>query len=188
VADPKALVGLLQDNVVHLEPLAEEHREPLRAACAADPDIWQMYLVSWFGDHFDATFDMAVDGESRAVFAAFAGGVLVGMTGYTVIAAPHAALEIGMTYLAPEARGTGINRRFKELLLANAFAAGFTRCEFRVDTRNARSQAAMAKLGAVRDGVLRKNQITWLGFARDTVIFSILSDEWPRPDARPEPA
>jgi RimJ/RimL family protein N-acetyltransferase len=182
VADAAALVAVLGDGVVHLEPLAECHREPLRAACAADPDIWQMYLVSWLGDHFDATFDLAMDGPNRAVFAAFAGGVLIGMTGYTVIVAPHAALEIGMTYIVPEARGTGVNRRFKGLLLANAFAAGFRRCEFRVDVRNARSQAAMAKLGAVREGVLRRNQITWLGHARDTVIFSIIADEWPRVD------
>jgi RimJ/RimL family protein N-acetyltransferase len=179
VADPAALVSALGDGVVHLEPLAEEHREPLRAACAADPAIWQMYLISWFGEHFDATFDTAMNGENRAIFAAFAGGVLVGMTGYTVIVPAHAALEIGMTYLAPEARGTGINRRFKDLLLANAFAAGFTRCEFRVDVRNTRSQAAMAKLGAVREGVLRKNQVTWKGHARDTAIYSILADEWP---------
>lgn len=182
MADPRALIAVLADGVVHLEPLAEDHREPLRAACAADPAIWQMYLISWFGEHFDATFDLAMDGENRAIFAAFAGGVLVGMTGYTVLAPHHSALEIGMTYLAPEARGTGINRRCKDLLLANAFAAGFTRCEFRVDTRNARSQAAMAKLGAVREGVLRKNQVTWLGHARDTVIFSILAGEWPRID------
>lgn len=179
MADPAALVAELTDGVVHLEPLAEVHREPLRAACAKDSAIWQMYLISWFGEHFDATFDTAMNGDNRAVFAAFAGDVLVGMTGYTVIVAAHDALEIGMTYLAPEARGTGVNRRFKNLLLANAFAAGFTRCEFRVDTRNARSQGAMAKLGAVREGVLRKNQVTWLGHARDTVIFSILADEWP---------
>jgi len=179
MADPAALATPLTDGIVRLEPLGEHHRGPLRAACAADPDIWQMYLVSWFGDHFDATFDMAIDRTARTIFAAFAGGALVGMTGYTVIVATHAALEIGMTYIVPEARGTGINRRFKDLLLRNAFAAGFTRCEFRVDTRNARSQAAMAKLGAVREGVLRRNQVTWLGHARDTVIFSILADEWP---------
>jgi RimJ/RimL family protein N-acetyltransferase len=179
MADTGALVSVLQDGTAHLEPLAEEHRDPLRAACAADPDIWQMYLVSWFGEHFNATFDDAMNNPGRVIFAAFAGGVLIGMTGYTVIVPNHAALEIGMTYLAPEARGTGINRRFKELLLANAFTAGFTRAEFRVDTRNLRSQAAMAKLGAMREGVLRRNQVTWTGHARDTVIFSILADEWP---------
>jgi RimJ/RimL family protein N-acetyltransferase len=178
MADAAALVAVLRDGTAHLEPLAEAHREPLRAACAADPDIWQMYLVSWFGDHFDASFDDAVENPGRVAFAAFAGGVLIGMSGYTVIVPNHAALEIGMTYLAPEARGTGINRRFKNLLLANAFAASFTRAEFRVDTRNARSQAAMAKLGAVREGVLRRNQVTWTGHARDTVIFSVLADEW----------
>ena len=59
-------------------------------------------------------------------------------------------------------------------------ACGFRRVEFRVDARNARSQAAMAKLGATREGVLRADRITWTGHVRDTVLFSILAEEWPR--------
>ena len=61
---------------------------------------------------------------------------------------------------------------------ARAFACGFRRVEFRVDARNARSQAAMAKLGAVREGVLRADRITWTGHVRDTVLFSLLAAEW----------
>lgn len=64
-------------------------------------------------------------------------------------------------------------------MIRRAVACGFRRIEFRVDSRNARSQAAMAKLGAVREGVLRADRVTWNGHVRDTVLFSILKDEWP---------
>ncbi len=63
-------------------------------------------------------------------------------------------------------------------MLRRAFDGGFRRVEFRVDERNKRSQAAMAKLGAVREGVMRADRITWTGHVRDTVLFSILRDEW----------
>jgi RimJ/RimL family protein N-acetyltransferase len=76
-------------------------------------------------------------------------------------------------------RGTGFNRRIKDLMLKRAVGRGFRRVEFRVDARNARSQAAMTKLGAVREGVLRADRITWTGHVRDTVLFSILAEEWP---------
>ena len=178
MADADALVTTLRDDAAYLEPLAEAHRQGVRAACAADPAIWNIYFSSWLGEHFDASFDAATNGAGRTMFAAFAGGVLVGMTGYLNIVAAHDVVEIGTTYLAPDARGTGLNRRFKRLLLANAFAAGFTRVEFRVDARNARSQAALAKLGAVREGVLRRHLVTWTGHVRDSVVFSILADEW----------
>jgi RimJ/RimL family protein N-acetyltransferase len=88
-------------------------------------------------------------------------------------------LEIGNTYYVPAVRGTGLNRRVKDLMLKRAFACGFRRVEFRVDSRNGRSQAAMAKLGAVREGVVRAERITWTGHVRDTVLFSILAGEWP---------
>ena len=76
-------------------------------------------------------------------------------------------------------RVTVFNRRVKDLMLRRAFDCGFRRVEFRVDRRNARSQAAMAKLGAVREGVIRAERITWTGHVRDTVLFSILANEWP---------
>ena len=68
--------------------------------------------------------------------------------------------------------------RVKALMLRRAFGCGFRRIEFRVDARNGRSQAAMAKIGGIREGVIRQDQITWNGHVRDTVLFSILADEW----------
>jgi RimJ/RimL family protein N-acetyltransferase len=65
------------------------------------------------------------------------------------------------------------------MMLKRAFGCGFRRVEFRVDSRNGRSQAAMSKLGATREGVLRADRITWNGHVRDTVLFSILKEEWP---------
>ena len=87
-------------------------------------------------------------------------------------------LEIGGTYYRPKFRGTGLNRRVKDMMLTRAFACGIRRVEFRVDRRNARSQAAMKKLGAVREGVLRADRITWTNHVRDTVLFAILRDEY----------
>ena len=93
--------------------------------------------------------------------------------------AARQVLEIGGAYNRPHLRGTGFNRRVKGMRLARAFASGIRRVEFRVDLRNQRSQAAMKKLGAVREGVLRADRITWTGHVRDTVLFAILKDEWP---------
>jgi N-acetyltransferase len=76
-------------------------------------------------------------------------------------------------------RGGPANPEAKMLLLAHAFASGAVRVQLRVDARNMRSQAAVAKLGAVREGVMRRDKITWTGYIRDSVVFSILSDEWP---------
>jgi RimJ/RimL family protein N-acetyltransferase len=87
-------------------------------------------------------------------------------------------LEIGFSYFRPQLRGTGFNRRCKDMMIRRAIAANIRRIEFRVDARNLRSQAAMTKLGALREGVLRADTITWTGHIRDTVIFSILREEW----------
>ena len=65
------------------------------------------------------------------------------------------------------------------MMIGRAFDCGYLRIEFRVDARNARSQAAMTRLGATREGVLRSDRTTWTGFRRDTVLFSILKAEWP---------
>jgi len=113
-------------------------------------------------------------------FALFSGDRLVGKSCFIGIDTDRGALEIGSTYYVPDMRGTGFNRRVKDLMLRRAFDCGFRRIEFRVDARNARSQAAMTKLGAVREGVLRADRITWTGHVRDTVLFSILANEWPR--------
>ncbi len=168
----------MQDGDLQLEPLAEEHRAALEAACAEDLDIWQIYAWSWDPEHFDATFDRVMALPNWRRFAIFCGDRLVGISCYIGIDADRGVLEIGNTYYVPERRGTGLNRRVKDLMIGRAIACGIRRIEFRVDRRNLRSQAAMAKLGAVREGVIRAERITWTGHVRDTVLFSILADEW----------
>ena len=178
MADRTALPARLADEVVHVEPLVEDHREGLRAACAGDEDFWYLYPASFGEGHFDTSFDGVANDASRVPFALFAGGVLIGMSGYLNIDAESDGLEIGGTYLARAARGTGLNARFKRLLIDHALACGFQRIEFRVDTRNARSLAAVAKLGATHEGVLRRHKRLWTGHVRDTAVFSILAEEW----------
>ena len=163
---------------IRLVPLAVEHRAALKAACAEDLDIWPIYAWSWDPEHFDATFDRVMGLDSWRRFAILSGGRLVGMSCFIGIDAERGVLEIGNTYYVPEMRGTGFNRIVKDLMLDRALECGFRRIEFRVDSRNERSQAAMTKLGAVREGVIRADRITWTGHVRDTVLFSILADEW----------
>ncbi|MBL0966530.1 MAG: GNAT family N-acetyltransferase, partial [Blastomonas sp.] len=104
---------------------------------------------------------------------------VVGMSNYINPDARNHVVEIGGTYVEPAARGAaGVNTRMKRLMIDHAFAQGFTRIEFRVDARNLRSQAAVRKLGAVHEGTLRHNRITWTGYVRDTCVFGLLESDW----------
>jgi RimJ/RimL family protein N-acetyltransferase len=161
------------------ELFEERYREPLRAACAEDSEIWEIYATNFGPDGFDAAIDGYVSNPRNCTFMLFEGEELAGMSSYLGIDEGRQALEIGGTYYRPQFRGTGFNRRAKDMMLRRAFASGIRRTEFRVDRRNQRSQAAMKKLGAVREGVLRADRITWTGHVRDTVLFAILKDEWP---------
>ena len=176
-------MGDLRDEMVDAElrlvPLAEEYRQGLRAACAEDLDIWRIYATSFDPEHFDAGFDMLRSRPGWQAFAIILDDEVVGMSAFIGIDPERGALEIGNTYYVPEMRGTGFNRKVKDLMIGRAIDCGFRRIEFKVDSRNARSQAAMAKLGAVREGVIRAERITWTGHVRDTVLFSILANEWP---------
>lgn len=160
------------------EPFSEAHREALRAACAEDMAIWQIYSTNFGPEDFDRNIDLLAGSPRNRAFVLFEGKALVGMSSFLGIDEPRQVVEIGSTYYRPDFRGTGFNARAKDMMLARAFACGVRRVEFRVDARNARSQAAMAKLGAVREGVLRADRITWTGHVRDTVLFSILAEEW----------
>lgn len=172
------LADAMAGGGIRLEPLAEAHRAALKAACAQDLDIWPIYAFSYDPDHFDASFDALLARPNGRGFAIFSGKALIGMSCYLGIEAARGVLEIGNTYYVPAMRGTGLNRVVKDLMMSRAIDCGFRRIEFRVDARNARSQAAMAKLGAVREGVIRAERITWTGHVRDTLLFSILASEW----------
>ena len=161
------------------EPFAEHHREGLKAACAEDPDIWEIYANNFGPDGFDESIDRYIANPNNRTFVLFDGDELAGMSSYLGIDEGRQVLEIGGTYYRPKFRGTGLNSRVKNMMLKRAFGCGLRRVEFRVDIRNQRSQAAMKKLGAVREGVLRADRITWTRHVRDTVLFAILKDEWP---------
>ena len=161
------------------ELFEERHREPLKAACAEDSEIWKIYANNFGPDGFDGAIALYRSSDRNRTFVLFEGDELAGMSSYLGVDEARQCLEIGGTYHRPKFRGTGFNRRVKDMMLTRAFDCGIRRVEFRVDIRNQRSQAAMKKLGAVREGVLRADRITWTGHVRDTVLFAILKDEWP---------
>jgi RimJ/RimL family protein N-acetyltransferase len=177
---PDALAAPMAEGDVRLLPIGEAHRADLKAACAEDREIWPIYAFSYDPDHFDASFDALLARPHGTGFAIFSGGGLIGMSCYIGVKPKRGVLEIGNTYYVPAMRGTGLNRIVKDLMIGRAIDCGFRRIEFRVDARNLRSQAAMTKLGAIREGVIRAERVTWTGHVRDTVLFSILADEWRR--------
>ena len=170
---------MLGDNC-RAELFSEPYRLPLKAACAEDGEIWQVYANNFGPDGFDDSIALYRSTPRNRTFVLFEGDQLAGMSSFLGIDEGRGVLEIGGTYYRAKFRGTGFNRRVKDMMLRRAFDCGFRRVEFRVDERNKRSQAAMAKLGAVREGVMRAERITWTGHVRDTVLFSILREEWPQ--------
>lgn len=174
--------AVLQNAFVRLEPIAEAHREPLRRA-AADASIWK----HWSRDvsDWDAAFAEQLKKEAAGAWIHFTvfdrkgGDRVVGQTCYLEIRAAHDGVEIGGTWYAPSAQGGAVNPAAKVLLLGHAFAAGAERVELKTDARNARSRAAIEKLGAQLEGVHRKHMRIGDGTMRDSVYYSIIRDDWP---------
>ena len=169
----------MNGDACRAEPFSDDYREQLKAACAMDDEVWEIYANNFGPAGFDESIDRYLASPNNRTFVLFDRDELVGMSSYLGIDAGRQVLEIGGTYYRPSFRGTGFNRRVKEMMIARAFSSGIRRIEFRVDRRNARSQAAMKKLGAVREGVLRADRVTWTGHVRDTILFAILKEEWP---------
>ncbi|MBB5985130.1 GNAT family N-acetyltransferase [Sphingobium lignivorans] len=168
----------LHAGAVTLTPLTPAHRDALRAACAADSEIWQIYPTNYGPAAFDTSFDALMANRSRLPFAVLREESLVGMTAYLRIEESAQTLEIGNSYIMPEERGTALNGTMKRLMIDHAFASGIRRIEFRIDARNTRSQAAVRKIGAQPEGMLRAERITWTGHVRDTMLFSLLREDW----------
>jgi RimJ/RimL family protein N-acetyltransferase len=183
---------VLENRFARLEPMGAAHREGLQAACNTDPDFFPaFYPYSWAGEHFAATWDrlMADQAEGDTIgLAVMVEGTCRGISTYYAIDRTHDVLEIGGTFFEPQVRGGAVNPSAKRLMMGHAFDSGARRVVYRVDAINARSRAAVLKLGAVQEGILRQDRTTFTGRVRDTVIFSVLADEWPavreRLDAR----
>jgi RimJ/RimL family protein N-acetyltransferase len=170
---------------VRLELLADEHRDGLRTA-ADDDRIWEHMTLLGRGAGFEQWFDSAIGQRAekkRVPFAVrlVATGELVGSTSYLDPVPEHRRVEIGATWYRPDQWATAVNPECKLLLLAHVFdVLGLNRVSLVTDLRNTRSQAAIAKLGAVREGVLRSHMITRDGRIRDSVLFAITGSDWPQ--------
>ncbi|SPE17462.1 Acetyltransferase, ribosomal protein N-acetylase [Candidatus Sulfotelmatomonas gaucii] len=173
----------LQGRFVRLEPFRPGLKEEVRAAVDCDPETWAIMAGCALGDRFEEFWSAACSAPAseRMPYAIrrLADGRVVGVSSMYLALVSQGGIEIGSSFVHPDARGGPVNPEAKLLMLGHAFAAGAARVQFRVDTRNLRSQAAVARLGAVREGILRRDRITWNGFIRDTVFFSILDSEWP---------
>jgi N-acetyltransferase len=175
----------LRGRCAALEPLAREHAAALQRA-AAEGKLWQLWYTSVPGPdateaYIEAALRMREDlGAMPFVVRDNSDGEIVGCTRYFNVDAANRRLEIGYTWYATRAQRTAINTECKLLLLAHAFEK--LKCiavEFRTHWFNQASRAALARIGAKQDGVLRNHQISADGSYRDTVVFSIIESEWP---------
>jgi RimJ/RimL family protein N-acetyltransferase len=169
---------------VRLEPLSQDHAQGLynRGRGAAD---WVYMPRSCFIDLADTRqwIDEALQAPDQLPFAIVESGKnkVVGSTRYLNIRLEHRSLEIGWTWLGQEWQRTGINTQVKLLLLSHAFERlGCVRVEFKTDERNARSQRALERIGATREGVLRNHMIVQGDYIRDSVYFSVIEQDWPQ--------
>jgi N-acetyltransferase len=174
----------LERDGIRLEPLSPEHHDGLRAA-AADGELWKLWFTSvpepggvagYIGD--------AAKGQAEGHMLAWAvrdlaTHTVVGSTRYHDIVRAIDRVEIGYTWYAKRCQRTNVNTTCKLLLLAHAFdALGCAVVGLRTDNFNFRSQRAIEALGAKKDGVLRRHQARRDGTVRDSVMYSILKEEW----------
>lgn len=174
---------VLEGRHVTLRPLVPDDRDALVAA-AADGDLTGLFFTNVSGltdpDAFMATTFRERDfGRAMPFAVTLPDGRLVGLTRFMRMNAPHRRLEIGGTFYAKSVQRSGVNTEAKKLLLGHAFEAmGCNVVQIRTDWFNRRSQAAIERLGAKRDGVLRNHQVMD-GRIRDIVVYSVIAGEWP---------
>lgn len=177
---------ILEGNRVRLLPMEENHIEPLFAA-KQHPLLLNTPYIEPFRSIDDARKDVnaALAGQAAGITLPFViedknSGEIVGTTRLHEISPVHHSLEIGWTWLHPDVWRSRVNTECKYLLLRYSFESlDMIRVQIKTDLRNERSQRAIERLGAVREGVLRKHRVLHDGYVRDTVMFSIISDEWP---------
>jgi len=194
----------LADAVVALDLLGTEHEQALLLAASGARDTYDLTRVPATAEETRAYIEVALAEQARGVSLPFATrdavtGRVVGSTRFMAIEhwtwPPHAgplgatrqrspeqvdAVEIGSTWLAPGAQRTAINTHAKLLMLTHAFETWEVhRVTLKTDARNARSRAAIERIGGRLDGVLRAHMPAFDGAVRDTAFFSILRQEWP---------
>jgi len=176
---------LIGEHVI-LEPITEGHIEGLFEAGRNHED-WQYLPVPGFAVVDDAQkwVKQALQLLTLKMHYTFVlvqpkTGKVIGSSRYMNVRERDRGLEIGYSWLARQHQRTGANTEAKLLLLSNAFErCGAMRVELKTDKRNIRSQNAIERIGAQREGILRKHMLAQHGFARDSVLYSIVDDDWP---------
>ena len=175
----------LENAGVRLESLTRDHASAL-AMAAADGELWSLWYTSVpEPDSVMSYIEQALAAQAAGHELPFAirlqeSGRVVGSTRYLHIVEDHKRLEIGSTWLAKSCQGTVVNPASKLLLLGHAFTVlDVNRVEFVTHSKNAQSRAALLKLGASQEGILRHHRVLPDGSLRDSVVFSILAAEWP---------
>ena len=175
---------VLRGELVRLEPLSQHHAQGLynRGRSAAD---WAYMPRPCFVDLADTRqwIEDMTNRPDRVAFAIIEAGKdrAVGSSSYLNLRPEHLSLEIGYTWLGQEWQRTAVNTQAKLLLMTHAFERlNCNRVEFKTDLRNERSQRALQRIGATREGVLRAHMVTQGGYLRDSVYFSVIRSEWPQ--------
>lgn len=177
---------ILEDERVLLRPLKQDDAVYLSDYVKAEPSLWKYALTPiTTAQEFEQYIRTAV--ESRSLKTAYPFIVFdklqnkyVGSTRFYDIQLDHGTTQLGYTWYSENTWGTGLNEHCKFLLLSYAFETiGFERVEFRADNRNKRSIAAMQKIGCTVEGILRNHLPTSDGTRRDSIVLSMLKNEWP---------
>jgi RimJ/RimL family protein N-acetyltransferase len=186
-------LSALRGAYIYLEPATEAHRELLRPL-AKDERLWEFTKTLLINDSYDTQFDdyynialaTTVNENGQAfVIRQTKNDRILGMTRVHNVVLKDRGCEIGHTWYVPDVWGKVHNKECKLLLLTHLFERlGFARVAFRVAHQNIRSQKAVEKIGGVREGELRKATIRNDGSWRNTVVFSIIDDEWPEKKAK----
>jgi N-acetyltransferase len=180
----------LRGSLVRLEPMTVDHVDALTEV-GLHPELWR-WIPSQVSNRAEmlAYVNTALGEFERGVSLPFvtilnATDRVIGSTRYGNIDLPNHRVEIGWTWITPGYQRTGANTEAKLLLLTHAFETlKLNRVELKTDALNHKSRAAIARLGAVEEGIFRKHLVTASGRIRDTVYFSIIDSEWPAVKAR----
>lgn len=174
----------LEGPHARLEPLSRDHKDGLVDA-VKDGELWKLWYTfipraEDMGQEIDRRLGLQTAGSMLPFTVKDAGGKIAGMTTYMNVDAANKRVEIGSTWYAQRVQRTPLNTQCKLLLLTHAFETlNCIAVEFRTHFFNQQSRAAIARLGAKQDGILRNHSVSPNGTLRDTVVFSIIASEWP---------
>jgi N-acetyltransferase len=173
----------MEGRFVRLEPVTLEVKEQMRALVESDPEAWTTLTVNPMVQGFDVYWLPMIEGAATGqrhayVIRRISDHRVIGTSSFMSMRLSQRGVEIGATFLRPDARGGYANPESKLLMLEHAFSSGAVRVEFMVDSANAQSGRALFKLGAGGEGLLRNRKIAWNEQVRDVTVFSIVDGEW----------